>query len=195
VTRTRVRAEQIAPGALEGLRRLTAVDRALYDEAVRLFEDSAAEGSAPAGIPDAPLLSDLSFDRPIRGSGWLGRERAGDEPYACWIGHTATARVELADDRRARFLVVEVPHVVEPAILETLRIEVDGRELAPSFAESGGAVVAIAPLERRRRKSPVAVQLSVDHATRPCDIDPDNPDSRQLGIAVRRIALARRPPA
>jgi hypothetical protein len=196
VTRTRVRAEEIAPEALEGLRRLTAVDRDLYAHAVRLFEDRAAEDSALADVPDAPLVSDLRFDRPIRGSGWLGRERAGDEPYACWMGHTAAARVELAEDRRARFVMVEIPHVVEAEILETLRIEVDGRELAPSFAESDGAVVAFAPLERRRRgKGPVPVRLSVDHATRPCDLDPGNPDSRQLGIAVRRIALARRSPA
>jgi hypothetical protein len=196
VTRTRVREEEISAEALEALRELTAVDRELYAEAVRRFEDRAGAGSGGAGasalgIEDAPLAGDLRFDRPLRGSGWLGRERIGDEPYVCWIGHSAKARLELADDPGARAIEVEIPHVIEPEILETLRISVSGRELRPSFAESGGAVVASAPLGRRRRgrHRSVTVELSVDHAARPSDVHPESGDSRELAIAVRRLAL------
>jgi len=196
VTRTRVREEEISAAALEALRELTAVDRELYAEAVRRYEDGVPKGPRRAGpslpgIGDAPLVSDLRFDRPIRGSGWLGRERIGDEPYVCWIGHNAEARVELANDRAAGSIEVEIPHVVEPAILESLRITVGGSELPLSFAESGGAVVTSAPLQRRRRgrDRAVSVELSVDHATRPSDIDPSSSDDRELAIAVRRVAL------
>ena len=204
VTPRRVREEEISPAALEALRELTAVDRDLYAEAVRLYESRIAEWSgerdvesAADAIDDAPLVGDLRFDRPIRGSGWLGRERLGDEPYVCWIGHTAEARVELARERAARSVLVEIAHVVEPAILETLRISVDGESLEPSFAESGGTVMASAPLERRRgrRNRAVSVELAVDHATRPCDVNPESGDNRELAIAVRRIALSRQPVA
>jgi hypothetical protein len=203
VTRRRVREEEISGAAAEALRKLTAVDRDLYAQTVRLYESRIAEWSgerdvesAADGIEDAPLASDLRLDRPIRGSGWLGRERLGDEPYVCWIGHAAEARVDLANERGARSIAVEIAHVVEPAILETLRITVDGTAVQPSFADSGGAVIASAPLERRRRRNaPLKVELAVDHATRPCDVNPDSGDNRELAIAVRRIALSRQPVA
>jgi hypothetical protein len=198
VTRTSLREDEVSPAALEALRDLTAVDRELYSQAVRLYEDRVSEWSAAggidgpaAGIEDAPLVSDLRFDRPIRGSGWLGRERVGDEPWMCWIGHTGEAQVDLADDPGARHVVVEVAHAVRPEILETLRITVDGRGVTPTFAQSGDAVIASAPLEPRRgrRHEAVRVKLAVDHATRPCDVNPESSDNRELAIAVRRIAL------
>lgn len=204
VTRHRLRQEEISSAALEALRGFTAVDRELYSEAERLYEDRVAEWSATGGIDaldpgieDARLVSDLRFDRPIRGSGWLGRERVGEAPYVCWIGHTGHAHVELADDPAARSIVVEIAHAIEPSILETLRITVDGRDLAPRFSQSGEAVTASAPLERRRgrRDGALRVELAVDHATRPCDINPDSGDNRELAIAVQRIALSRRPVA
>jgi hypothetical protein len=204
VTRTRLREEEISPAALEALRDLTAVDRDLYARAVRLYEDRVAKWSASgevggpaAGLDDAPLVSDLRVDGPFRGSGWLGRERVGDGPYVCWIGHAAEARVELADEDSARFITVEIAHVVEPTILETLRITVDDEAVEPSFSESAGAVIAAAPLARRRRRrnAAVSVKLAVRRATRPCDVNPDSGDNRELAIAVRRIALSRQPPA
>jgi hypothetical protein len=199
VTGTRLRREQISPAALEALLELTAVDRDLYAEAVRLYEVRASEGARadgpPGEIPDAPLVSDLRFDRPIRGTGWLGRERLGEEPYVCWIGHAAKAQVDLADDPEARAVTVEIPHAIEPSILETLRISVDGGELAPRFAQSGDAVVASAPLERRRGDGAIRVELAVDHATRPSDVNPESGDDRDLAIAVRRIALSTTPAA
>jgi hypothetical protein len=204
VTRTRLRGDQISPAGMEALLDLTSVDRDLYAEAVRLYERRVAEWQAGADvregtaeIEDARLVSDLSFGEPIRGSGWLGRERVGDEPHVCWIGHTASARVELADDPAARSLAVEIRHMIDPEVLGTLRITVDGEVVPHRLAESDGAVVASAPIEPRRdrRDSPLPVELAVDHATRPCDVDPSSDDSRELAIAVRRIALSTRPAA
>jgi hypothetical protein len=199
VTRTRLRRDEISPAAMETLLRLTSVDRDLYADAVRLYESRLAEWEAgakvhdgTAEIEDAPLVSDLGFGKPIRGSGWLGREQVGDEPYICWIGHTATAWVELADDPAARWIAVEIRHVIDPAVLGTLRITVNGEVVPHRFAESGDAVVASGPLERRdRRNTALRVELTVDHASRLCDIDPTSRDNRELAIAVRRIALSR----
>lgn len=189
---------------MDALLELTSVDRELYAEAVRLYETRVAgwesggevEDSS-ADIADAPLTSDLRFEAPIRGAGWLGRERLDDRPYVCWIGHTASARAELANDRRARSLDVEIQHIVDPALLDTLRITVNGRTVPHRLARLGGGVIASAPLKGwlRRRRDMLRVELSVDHAARPHDVDPASRDTRDLAIAVRRIVLASRPAA
>jgi hypothetical protein len=56
-------------------------------------------------------------------------------------------------------------------------------------------VVASAPLERRRGDGAIRVELAVDHATRPSDVNPESGDDRDLAIAVRRIALSTTPAA
>jgi hypothetical protein len=199
VTHRRLRRDEISPAAIKALLDLTSVDRELYAEAVRLYERRVAEWTAAAhvedtaaGIGDARLARDLCFDQPIRGSGWLGRERAGDEPCVCWIGHTATAWVDLANDPAARSLTVEVRHAIKPEALGTLRMTVDGNLVPHTLTESGGAVVVSAPVELRRGQggSAVRVQLAIDHPTRPCDVNPNSNDNRELAIAVRRIALS-----
>jgi hypothetical protein len=202
VTRTRLRRDDVSQAAMDALLELTAVDREVYAEAVRLYESRAAAWEsngevtdAYAGIPDAPLTSDLRFGEPIRGSGWLGRESLDGRPHVCWIGHTATAHADLANDRRARSLDVEIQHVVDPALLETLQIAVNGRTVPHHLARSGGGgVIASAPLKGRlrRRSDVLRVELSVDHAAQPRDLDPASRDSRDLAIAVRRIVLASR---
>jgi hypothetical protein len=199
VSRTRLRQDEISPAALDALLELTSVDSDLYAEAVRLYERRVAEWRAAAnvedptaGIEDAPLANDLGFDQPIRGSGWLGRERVGDEPHFCWIGHTATAWVDLARDPAARSLAVEIRHAVTPAVLGTLRITVDGKVVPHRLSESSDAVIASAPLQRRGHgDNAIRVGLSVDHTTRPCDVDPASDDNRELAVAVRRIVLSK----
>jgi hypothetical protein len=204
VTRTRLRRDEVSPAAMDALLELTSVDRELYAEAVRLYERRVAEWESEgevedrsAEIADAPLVSDLRFGEPIRGSGWLGRERPGDQSHVCWIGHAATAGAELANDRRAHSLDVEIQHMVDPALLETLRIAVNGKTVPHRLARLGGGVIASAPLKGllRRRRDVLRVQVSVDHAARPCDVDPSSRDTRDLAIAVRRIVLASRPGA
>ncbi len=203
VTRARLRQEEISPAAMGALLELTTVDRDLYAEAVRLYDSRMAAWAADsdvrddtAGIEDAPLVSDLRFDRPIRGSGWLGREPDGDRGQICWIGHTARAQVDLAGDPQARSVAVEIRHVLDPAALKSLRITVGGEVLSPSFDQAGDVVVASAPIEGVKvREDSVRVELEVNHTTRPCDVDSNSDDNRELAIAVRRIALSRQPVA
>jgi hypothetical protein len=199
VTRTRLRRDELSPAALDALLELTTVDRELYAEAVRLYERRiavwAAESDArddTAGIEDAPLVSDLRFDQPIRGSGWIGREPDADRDQICWIGHTARAQVDLAGDPRARSVAVEIRHVLDPTALQSLRIRVGGKLLYPRFDQSGDVLVASAPIDGAKVGGEATrVELAVDHPTRPCDVDPSSDDNRELAIAVRRIALSR----
>jgi hypothetical protein len=198
VTRTRLRREQVSAGAMEALLDLTAVDRDLYAEAVKLYQGRMAAWSGDAEvedrgaeIEDARLVSDLRFGEPIRGTGWHRRERLSRGPHFCWIG--LRARVDLADDRGARSVVVEIEHALDPTALGTLQIKVNGEPLPHSIAESNGGVIASAPLGERLRRdgAAVRVELAVGQTTRPCDIDPGSSDNRELAIAVSRIALSR----
>jgi hypothetical protein len=204
-TSARLRREQVSDEAMEVLLDLTTVDRELYAEAVKLYEDRQAESSGRsaasedrgAEIEDAPLASDLPFGQPIRGTGWHRRDRDGHGRQVCWIGHTGSASVELAADPEARSIVVEIAHVLDPAALGTLQIKVDGEPLRYRLAESDGGVIASAPLDEAlgRDKASARVELAVDYTTRPCDVDPSSDDNRELGIAVSRIALSSRPAA
>jgi hypothetical protein len=198
VTRTRLGREQVSAGAMEALLDLTSVDRDLYAEALRLYQSRVAAWSECADveghgaeIEDARLVSDLHFSEPVRGAGWHGRERLSQGPHFSWMG--PSARVDLADDRGARSVVVEIEHVLDPAALGTLQINVNGESLPHSLAESKGGVIASAPLGERLRRdgAAVRVELAIDRTTRPCDIDPGSSDNRELTIAVSRIALSR----
>jgi hypothetical protein len=208
VTPVRLGRDGVLPEGMDALRDLTAVDRELYDRGRELYDrqladwGTEADGSdRSAEIPDAAPTSDLTFDDPIPGGGWLIREQQGgwgwltqkgasDGPWFCWIGSTATAWVDLAA-RDAKSLVVEIAHVLDQSMLETLRLTLDGKVVRHKLTQSGGAVIASARIPRRLRRSAGSrrVQLTVDRAMRPCDVDPASTDNRELAIAVRRIAL------
>jgi hypothetical protein len=200
VTGERLRADQVSAKALEALQELTSVDRQLYRVGVRRYESQLADWrhaedprDHSAAIADAPRVSDLSFDQAIQGAGWVGRERVDGTSF-CWVGHTNRAWVDLATDHAASEVVVELAHVLDPSIVESLRISVDGSPVRHRLVESNGAVIAGARLKRRRilrGGGLTRVTLEVSHSTRPCDVDPGSNDDRLLSVAVRRIALQR----
>jgi hypothetical protein len=201
VTSARLPQDHVSRRGLDTLRELTAVDRELYRHGVERFERQLAEW-APLGdrqdrsaqIADAPLVSDLRFDQAIRGAGWVGREPVEGRNALSWIGDTNRAWVDLASDRTADSVVIEIARALEQEILESLRISVNGRKLSHELAERDGAIVATAPLRwwrLRGRRPTTRVTPEVERTTRPCDIDPASNDDRDLSIAVSRIALGR----
>jgi hypothetical protein len=199
ITTAKLRRDQVPAKAMDALRELTAVDRELYLHGLGLFEGRLSEWSVVADprdpsvdIPDATLVSDLCFDGAITGGGWMGREQSGDRPAFCWIGHTRAAWVDLAGDRAADSLLVEMEHVIDPAVLQGLRISVDGETVPHELREADRSVVAIAPLKRRRlrrRAHARRVTIEVERTMNPHDVDPASLDNRQLSVAVSRIAL------
>jgi Sulfotransferase family len=201
VTTVRLRRDQVSQRELDALLELTSIDRELYRHGVERYERQLTDWGAlgnprdpTAEVADAPPVSDLHFDEAIQGGGWVGRELTGNEPAVCWIGHTNTAWADLASDRAASAVVVEIAHVLDQAILGSLRISVNGRRMPHHLEQANGVVVAIAPLpwlRRRLRGRTTRVTLHVDRSTRACDVDPASSDDRELSIAVRRIALVR----
>jgi hypothetical protein len=201
VTTAKLRRDQIPVKTMDALRELTVVDRELYRHGLRLFESRLSEWRAAADprdrsvdVPDAPLVSDLRFDGAISGGGWMGREQTGDEPAFCWIGDTGLAWVDLAGDRAADSLLVELAHVIHPAVLEGLKLSVNGETVPHELSEADRSVVAIAPVKRRRRlrRAPATrVTVEVARTMNTRDVDPASLDNRQLSVAVSRIALLR----
>jgi hypothetical protein len=199
VSAARLSREQLPAETMDALLELTSVDRELYALALRRQERLISEWSEAADprdpsaeIPDAPAIRDLRFDGPIPGGGWLARERLGEAPGFCWISDSRRGFVDLASDQAADSLVVEIPHVLDPEILQSLRISVDGTTVRHDLSEREGATVATAPLGRHvfsGRDPTTRVTIEVDRSIRPCDLDPQSIDDRELAVAVSRVAL------
>jgi hypothetical protein len=199
VSPTRLRPDDLRPETLAVLRELTALDAELYRHAADRFARTVADWASapdpsdpPAGITDAPLRSDVSFDGAIAGGGWHGRERLGDGPWFSWIGAAKGAWVDLRAAEGADLVLVEIAHAIEPSILEGMRLGVNGRPLSHDVRRVDGhfAVSARVPSQLLAIGSGIArVDLTVERTARPCDVDPRSPDRRELSVAVRRVAL------
>ncbi len=200
VTSGRLRRDEVSSTGLDALRRLTAVDRELYEHAVARYERQLAEWSGveerdpQVDIPDAAAVSDLRFDGPILGGGWVGRERDPDGTWFCWLDGLRSAWVELEAQRGANLLVVEIAHAVERTILDGLQISVDGRRLEHRLEAVERRIVVTAPLRRRRlaRAGRLLVEIDVERTMQPRQVNPESYDDRELSIAVGRVALLRR---
>lgn len=197
VTGQRLRRDQVPPETMEALSRLTEIDREVYRRGVERYERQLAEWSASrdpgdpsTDIPDATPAADLRFDQAIPGGGWMNREWSDDGSAFCWMGNTRRAWVEMAAEGRQRSLIVEIPHAVDDEVLTGLRLSVDGRTVPHALAEADGAVVATAPLPRRRllRRTRL-VSIEVERSRHPREVNPESTDHRELAISVRRIAL------
>ena len=183
----------------DALAELTAVDRALHEFAVGLYERRLREWRA-AGSPPEPTLDwdpppsarDFSFDQAVHGCGWQPREAVGGR-WICWIGAERQAWIDLTveaeGDHRLR---CEVAHVLKPAILRGVRLRLDGTpvELTAHLDEGTVELRARVPGTLIGR-SPRTVRLlfSLDETARPVDINPASADRRQLGVAFGRIRL------
>jgi hypothetical protein len=197
VTGARLRRDELPAETLEALARLTEVDRALHLRGAERHERRLEEWSESADprdpsvrLPDASPVSDLPFDQPILGGGWMNREPAEDGSTFCWMGSTRRAWVEMVAARGADRLEIEIPHVLSQEVLHGLRVAIDHRVVPHTLAESDGVVIATVPLRRRHLRSRrINVSIEVDHTGYPQDVNPDSFDHRELAIAVRRMAL------
>ncbi len=197
VTGPRLRRDQLPAATLETLAKFTEIDRELHRRGVERFERQLTEWEAlrdprdpTAAIPDASPVSDLRFDQAVPGAGWLNRERAEDGTAFCWIGSTRRAWVDVSAPRRPSVVSIEIPHLVDPEILDGLRISIDGGVVPHTIAETDGIPVAAARLPRRllggrRRRLSIEVERSVN----PREVNPRSFDNRELALAVRRVSV------
>jgi hypothetical protein len=180
-----------APDELEALAELTAVDLDLYRYAEQLIEqrEKIARPQKPLSLvlPDA---ADFSFDQPIHGHGFHIREfRDGD--WYCWADRDAALTLKLAS-AGDHVLHCEVKYAASSEAWTDLALSVNGHPVVLTSKPEvpPGRITAHIPGHwLSQGPGRVSIGFRVAHTVRPSDQDPDNPDTRRLGIALSRVRL------
>ena len=142
-----------------------------------------------------------SFDQPLRGSGWQRRERAGDLGNFRWIGPGTTATLDLPiaksaepeTDRVVEFRIIRTD-LVAPDVLKSLSLSVNGEpiELYLLHSDQGSefyqGVIPTAVLNHGDRVF-TEFKFQVDRAASLQEVNPDDPDSRLLGLALNYVQV------
>jgi hypothetical protein len=169
------------------LEELTAVDAELYRFGCELFADRLRDVPTPC-LPPAPSGVELGFDGPIPGDGWSERA-AYPAGYFRWTGRTAWVESRLAGSGGLS-LAVDVFWPLHPYKTSELTASVNGQPVPLARTRLGAVdrfegLVPTAPAADGRYR----VTLRVPRTFRPVDLLPGNPDGRELGVAVSRVAL------
>jgi hypothetical protein len=198
-TERRPSKDQLDARTRQLLEEVTAPDRELYRFAVELFEQRLrrqARGGLTlpwrgAGVRPLPESVTLTFDQPIPGRGWLGRE-ASEHGHYCWMEQDAWVELAVAvrGDMTLRCAAVAS---VAARQLARVTLTVNGVRLATAVHSRPGEHVFEAQVPaavlRRSGGEPVRVGVSVAEPLRPRDELPGSADDRRLGVAVQRIEL------
>ncbi|MCW5770613.1 MAG: hypothetical protein KIT16_03180 [Rhodospirillaceae bacterium] len=191
VSRVRPGELEVPARALEMLAEWTALDRQLYEHALRLVEAHpyGRKRAAPAPLPPA---HGYLFDQPLHGAGWQLREKdAGG--WFCWTGREPTSRLFLRPPENAvdHVLTLHVAHVIEPEALQGLTLAVNGEPLAIRLDTDRARPAVEAQVPGRLLAADAArleLALTPGSRRRPCDIGMGR-DTRQLGISVNLVEL------
>lgn len=187
-------------GAREMLKRLTRVDRIVYDRACQLFEQrhrktaeryDAAEFEALhaggllhqlRGIHRAGATS-YSVRQPLVGSGFHGRDGAGLASCAVWTGpETRTTLYIPTPANMSLSLLVWIRGYVDGRQREQLRVRADGKTVAHHFAVAEGyADLLVIPT--RSGRDFVRLELEIDEVLESGEPGEEQYDSRERGIA------------
>jgi hypothetical protein len=182
----------VDPRCLEILRSWNTLDLRLYEEACRLFElklKAADHRSLDDIYPNTAGLADgeqFTPDMPIRGYGWHERE-CHQGRWLCWnSAATATLDLRLLKSRTSRFRCL-LSHVISQAALDKLQISLNSVPLTPQKrAAEGGILLESAVPAKALRTTPHLARIAFDCPAmqRPCDINPNSPDRRSMGVAL-----------
>jgi hypothetical protein len=199
-TERRPTVRDISSRTLAALTELTQLDAQLYRLGEELLERRLREFSTEGRLSEPrrrPGLSDgdFTFAQGGYGQGWYPRENYGNRWYA-WSGPDREAWIEMAPHSGGDHLLrLRIVHALQPQILAGLEIRVNGepvrlqvwrRTSVPANIEVEAAVPAGLLEEHSGR---ARISINVPEVVRPCDLDPANPDKRELGVAVDRIQL------
>ena len=116
----------------------------------------------------------------------------GEGPWFGWIGAGRRAWVDLCATEGADLVVVEIAHAIEASVLKGLRLSVNGRRLSHDVRRIDGYITVssrVPPQVLAIGRGIARVDVAVESTARPCDVDPNSPDQRELSVAVRRVAL------
>ncbi|MCA9056176.1 MAG: hypothetical protein KDA75_20230, partial [Planctomycetaceae bacterium] len=188
-TEGRPQKEELPQAAIKILNDWNRLDEQLYTAAARRFDESLMglkqELTGGPGVTIARQDARVfRFDQPILGRGWHPREKYNGE-WICWTGieRTATLSLQLSTAGPHR-LECRVAHVLDPEILQDVRVGINGFALVPRIDVRKGVVwlTADVPSELvRRSRGVVELELSVQRLMRPSELAPGCGDNRLLG--------------
>lgn len=196
-TRNRPSTDDLDGATLDELRELTALDAELYRFASELFERRwqallASRPTTAAAAVGARDAHTFCFDRRIPGSGWYGSERMGDAWFS-WTGPDTESSIDLQPPPCDHLLLrVSVAHALHPDALHETQLFVNGAALTTVVRSEGNIhhLEAAVPTAAVQTPGDVArITIRTPFVLKPCDVDPDNGDTRALGLAVTSVAL------
>ncbi|MGB8854531.1 MAG: glycosyltransferase family 9 protein [Pirellulales bacterium] len=165
--------------------RLTALATSAFSVCGAFADRLRRDVSAAASTP----LSGVEFGPRLVGGGWHEPERDAVSWFR-WLGAAPSAWVAVTVPATgATHLRCDVGHVAAAGIAEGVQIRVDGEPLAASLQHCDHGWTIDADLPPRAAGSIMRIEFVTRDAIRPCDLDPTNPETRQLAIAVRRVRL------
>lgn len=139
-----------------------------------------------------PDPTEYGFDQPLHGIGWhLAELHEGD-----WLRWTGPEKDSWLDFRpiaaQEAMLTTRVLHTVSDNVLESLQVRVNDVAIPLSWRQEGRYVVVEGNVSAEIlavRTDRVRVSFHVAEVGRFCDIDPNNRDMRELGLALAGISL------
>lgn len=165
--------------------RLSALAASAFD-ACRAFADRLRRDvSAIASTPASPV----EFGPRLAGGGWHEPERDAVSWFR-WLGAAPSAWVDvLVPATGAARLRCDIGHVAAAGIAEGIELRVDGEPLVANLRHGDRGWTIEADLPPRVAGTIVRIEFSASDSIRLCDLDPTNPETRRLAVAVRRLWL------
>lgn len=192
---------EISDSTMQQIARVQEPDQELYDYGHRLFQQKyeqmlAERDNQPYFAPDVALRSQIyyNFQRVYPGMGWQVGEVHPDFGIVRWSGASRRSRIFLpidkAGDKLIRFAVAAW---ASQKIRDSLRvlvndveISLDGRLLANSTYLFEGVIPA-SVLALRPTVSEICFEVA--EVIRMSELDPSNPDSRELGLCYTWLLI------
>jgi hypothetical protein len=191
-TTVRSNASDADPRCIEILRSWNQLDLRLYEEARCLFEsklETLNEPSLDEVSPDGAWPANggmFTPDQPLYGYGWYERERHQGR-WLCWNSTPiATLNLYLSASRSSKFRCL-LSHVIREAALDQLGITLNSVPLSLQKREYQGGILLESDIPAQAwATNPHLSRLTFycPDMPRPCDIDPDSRDTRNLGVAI-----------
>ena len=181
-----------APGVLEKLREITALDRELYEHARTINERQRL--NPPVGEFPVPDAKKFTPQRPMLGGGWYTREQFRGEWY-CWTGPAEEAFLLLGTQIRTPANLTV--HFLKPQVegmTERLALTLNGLPLEHLILRSPTGIALRARVsEGMMQKADGRIWLGIHTGpTTPiCDRNPGSADSRKVGVCFLGVDITK----